>query len=254
MIDIDWNGAGKAVNEAMLLKGMSSELVAYKAGIDRRTVARIRKGTKVRIQNLSAVEEVLGLEIISKQIVGQDDEKTLTAATRLGGYTLESSKHYCGNYYSFRRSYDYPEKIICAHLTIFWDFDRSCLRFRENQQNKNSEGKTFRYSFIGDIAIPLGLSCTQFIGENKQGFNRIMTCTSLRGTITAFFKGVLVGLNEIADLGYYPATTPVYIEKTDQVFDADTADPRMGSHLRSELWHETAEAELSSITDKFIAG
>lgn len=252
MNQIDWNKVAQMVNSAMIAKGVGSEWVAHKAGVDRRTVDRLRKGAKIRLQNLSAIAGVLETSVLGDS-VSEPAATPHTAPPALGGYTLGSCGDYIGDYYMFRRSYDYPDRIICAHLAIFWDDDHACLRFTETQHNRTPEGKQHSYSFTGDVSIPLGLGCAQFIGRFERGFTRIMTCTSLRGDDPAYFKGILVGLNALGDLAYYPVSSPVFIERTQDSFAEDGLSRRVGSYPADQLWHSSAAAELSSIGETFMA-
>lgn len=254
MIQIDWKETAKVVNEAMLRKGIGSEFVAGKAGVDRRTVDRLRKGQKVRIQTLSWIEPVLELEILSGHLSTPTKQQSLVAPAELGGYSLDTVQSYVGNYYLFRRSFDYDKKIVCAGMSIFWDFDRNGLQFREWQNNISHEGRRFAPVFNGDVSIPVGVGITQFVFDKGRGFRRVATCTSLRGQKQYFFKGVLVGINEITDVGFCPATSPIYIEKTKEVFDRHIENPKVGSFDEDAIWHGTAAMELRSASDKFVAG
>ena len=251
-MEIDWQDAGSLVRDAMMRQGKSSDFVAHKAGVTRRTVDRLKSGQKVRIQTVLAIEPVLGVSIISQGGGPQDQELSHTAPDDLGGYNFASVEAYVGNYYLFRRSYDYPDRIICAQLSIFWDNASSHLKFAEHQQNKAQDGTVHTHKFVGSVSIPVGVGCIQLI-RSVQGFCRVMTCTSLRGNEPSYMKGILVGMNEISDIGFHPATSPVYIEATTEQWEPNQLNAKIGSFEQDALWHGNAKAQLHSVTDKFVA-
>ena len=252
MISIDWVKAGHAVSDAMLKSNWSSNTVAKRAGVDRKTVDRLRRGEKVRFSTLSYIEQALEISIIAEQ-TGGFDTRDLRAPTELGGYSKENYDVYIGTYYMFRNSYDYEERVICSLFEIVWDYDSGCLAYRELQDNKREDGRRFEYSFLGKVSIPPGLSITQFIGSAGKGFSRVITASSLRGSGPEYFKGILLGINELSDIGYYPASSPVYIEKTDVPALSDSHDGKIGSFPSSKLWHASACLELRSVTENYSA-
>jgi len=252
MISIDWNKAGHAVSDAMLRSNWSSSTVAKRAGVDRKTVDRLRRGGKVRFSTLSYIEQALEISIISEQTQGFDT-RNLKAPTELGGYSKENYEGYIGTYYMFRNSYDFGDRVICSLFEVLWDYDSGCLAYRELQDNKREDGRRFKYSFLGKVSIPPGLSITQFIGSAGKGFSRVITASSLRGSGTEYFKGILLGINELSDIGYYPASSPVYIEKTDLPAIDDAHDGKIGSFPSQEIWHPTACTELRSVTENYSA-
>ena len=130
MISINWESAGQAVSEAMLRKSWNAGILARKAGVDRKTVYSLLKGNKARFTTLSYIEQALEISVISEQTKGLD-VRNLQAATDLGGYTKDNFEGYIGNYYMFRNSYDYDDRVICSIFEILWDYDSSCLAYRE---------------------------------------------------------------------------------------------------------------------------
>lgn len=250
MINIDWNEAGRKISEAMLRRSVSASWVAHKAGVDRKTVDRVRKGDRIRLQSLSCIEEVLGISIISPSSVDSDERSI--APVELGAYSKIMHIQYIGRYFMFRKSYDFRDRVICSSLEINWSDRDSCLEYTEQQSNDRNDGKRFRYEFQGKISIPPNLSITQFIGSGKHGFYRLMTTTSLRGQDAPYFKGILLGINEISDIGYVPATSPVFIEKIGTAYPDDYGN-RIGSFHHDDLWHKTALQELKSVRGHFAA-
>jgi hypothetical protein len=249
MIHVEWNEAGRRISDAMLRRGVSAAWVAHKAGLDRKTVDRVRKGDRIRLQSLTCIEEVLGLSLLNTNIVDREARGQTIAPPELGGYSREMFENYVGTYYMFRNSYDFKDRVICSCIEVSWNQDGGFLVYEENQDNKSPDGRRFRYKFNGKIAIPAGLSITQFLGSSGNGFHRVMTTTGLRGHETQYFKGILMGINEVADIGFHPATSPVFIEKA-----SGPADPELiGSFLHNELWHESALHQLQSARGSFTA-
>ena len=251
MISIDWPDVGEKINAEMLKRGLSSESVAAKAGIDRKTVDRLRHGKRVRIQTLSWVEQVLELSFIDARDQSGSGQAGI-APIELGGYSRDLYKDYVGSYFMFRNSYDFDDRIVCSYMQIYWDIDARCLKFRERQRNKSKDGSYFKYDFTGRLSIPPGMAIVQFV-YSMRGLNRIITTTSLRGTEAPYFRGVLAGTNEISDVGFYPATTPVFILKNDQEPDDATLNRCVGSFPVGEIWLPEAVKELRQKTSRYSA-
>ena len=69
------------------------------------------------------------------------------------------------------------------------------------------------------------MAIVQFV-YSMRGLNRIITTTTLRVTEAPYFRGVLAGTNEISDVGFYPATTPVFILKNGKVLYQGALDEK----------------------------
>lgn len=252
-ITINWSRVGEQISSEMLQRRVSSDFVAHKAGLTRRTVDRARKGQTIRIQSLSAIEGVLELDIIASTMQQGFGNKTVAPAS-LGSYSKEMYEDYIGYYYMFRNSYDFSDRIVCSIFEIYWDLDVGYLRFRESQDNKREDGKRFQYSFHGKVSIPPSLAITQFIASDGKALSRIITTTSQRkvGNMSCFM-GILAGTAELAQIGAYPAASPVFLEKMKSKPDLEVGDPRIGSFKRDEIWHKSAIVELSSVSKEYSA-
>lgn len=248
-VEIDWNHAVIQVNAAMAERGWSSNDLARRAGLDRKTIDNLRNGKRVKPITLRYVEQALDLELTTAQ---QTPRSSMTAKPELGAYSKLSYGHYAGLYYMFRNSYENDDRIVCSLLKITWDDGESCLRFEENQRNQRADGKFAEYLFAGEIAIPPSVGITQFVSRSSLGFTRVMTTTSLRDSDRRFFKGVLLGICEVADVGYRPAVSPVYLEGFVPSPDWDPAE-RIGSIKRGALWHPEAAEMLDSARSSFAA-
>ncbi|MCA3446547.1 MAG: helix-turn-helix transcriptional regulator [Rhodobacter sp.] len=252
-IDIDWRDIGNKISVAMMQNGWSSAVLAEKAGVDRKTVDRVRHGEKIRIFSLNLLASALKINLDSGSRSPSSDDTS--APTHLGGYARRSYESYIGHYYMFRNSYDFADRIICSNFEIVWDGKLNCMRYRESQRNRREQdNQMFTYVFEGDVAIPPGISVVQFIGSSQKGFTRIITTTSQRGNEKFFFKGILLGINEVSDIGFHPAATPVYIEKREVPPQSGTDhDPKVGSFPKEGFWHEGAVPALRSVTKTFSA-
>ncbi|SIT18463.1 hypothetical protein SAMN05421759_13011 [Roseivivax lentus] len=251
---IDWAQLGKDTDRKILERGVSSEWVANKAGVDRKTVDRLRKGMVVRPVSLKSIADVLSLRI-SDQFEGNRASRATPvdafAPIHLGGYGKAHFEPYIGHYYLFRNSYDYDDRVICSAFEIFWDDSASHLKWRDKQVNKRDDGKTFSYEFEGSVSIPPGTSVTQFIGDTGKGFTRLITATALRGGPPPHFKGILLGINEDSRFGYYPVTSPVYVERCKGQPDMRELARCVGSHPKDRVWHEGARDELRLISKSY---
>lgn len=251
---IDWETLGNRTERAILERGLSSEWVAAKAGLDRKTVVRLRKGLPVRPTSLKCISEVLDLRVGEVTSSGNETVKEAalnTAPESLGGYQKSFFEAYAGHYYLFRNSFDYDDRIICSLFEIFWDEAAGHLKWRDLQDNKRDDGKRFTYTFEGPVAIPPGTSITQFIYDAGKGFTRLVTATNLRSGPPPHFKGIILGINEDSRFGYYPSTSPVYIEKCQHQPEMRETGRRVGSHLKDDCWNDSARAELREISRSY---
>ena len=88
----DWKHIADHLNTYLSKARLSSQDVAAKAGVDRKTVDRLRSGRAVRQQTLQWIEEALKLELAEKTPTASDD----TAPTAFGGYTKDAVSTYVG--------------------------------------------------------------------------------------------------------------------------------------------------------------
>ncbi|WP_076451371.1 hypothetical protein [Roseivivax lentus] len=208
----------------------------------------------VRPVSLKSIADVLSLRI-SDQFEGNRASRATPvdafAPIHLGGYGKAHFEPYIGHYYLFRNSYDYDDRVICSAFEIFWDDSASHLKWRDKQVNKRDDGKTFSYEFEGSVSIPPGTSVTQFIGDTGKGFTRLITATALRGGPPPHFKGILLGINEDSRFGYYPVTSPVYVERCKGQPDMRELARCVGSHPKDRVWHEGARDELRLISKSY---
>lgn len=251
-MEIDWEGIAKRLDEELVDRRISSDQLADMANVNRKTVLSLRKGNTVRLHSLSQIEKALGIDLREGSASGNGHNGHAgIAPEEFGGYSLSAYAGYVGCYYMFRCSYDHPDRIICAQFEITVDMERSCLVFCERQLNMGQGGKVYAPIFTGPVLIPAGISVIQFISGAGPVLKRVIETTTLRGTEKGFFKGVLVGINEITDIGFYPAATPVYIEQAE--FHPECDDPRVGSFDVASLWHQEARELLQSAASTFIS-
>jgi len=242
---IDWEKTGELVDKKMWEKNMSSDFVAHKACLNVKTVNSLRKGNNVNANSLHLIQQVLGFEAITITQVEAGDSM---APAHLGKYSRAGYESYAGTYHMFRQSYDSASRVICSRFGIWWDSDACCLAWRETQDNRGANGKRFQYDFKGKVAIPPGLPITQFIRTTEKGFSRVITATNLRGGQPEYFRGVLLGISENADLGHLPAASAVYIERV-----TETVPETIGSFDINEIWHRTVQTELAAARKHYMA-
>ena len=152
-------------------------------------------------------------------------EPARLAALDYGGYSYELVRSLLGDYLYYRRSFDVVGRLVASHLEVHWDEQRDHLCFVDYQHNRARGGARYEYRFAGDVLVPAGVGVLHFVVRSNDGRLRAMTTTLPRernGVIEA--KGFLLTLNEIADIGFYPVTTPVLLERV----GADTIAGRIG--------------------------
>ena len=206
----DWKHIADHLNTYLSKVRLSSQDVAAKAGVDRKTVDRLRAGRAVRQQTLQWIEEALKLELTKKAPSGSDE----AAPTAFGGYGKDAVSTYVGEYTGYRRSFDTSDHIIASYLEVSWNGDAGALGFTENQRNRSDSGKAYEYHFGGDVLIPPNLGVLHFVVRSEDGRVRLISTSMPReeqGTL--YMKGFILTLNELRDIGYYPVTSPIFFAK-----------------------------------------
>ncbi len=240
----DWKHIADHLNSHLSKARLSSQDVASRAGVDRKTVDRLRAGRAVRPQTLQWIEEALKLELIGKVPSESDD----AAPTAFGGYRKDAVSTYVGEYTGYRRSFDTSDHIIASYLEISWNGGAGALSFTENQRNRSDSGKAYEYHFGGDVLIPPNLGVLHFHVRSEDGRVRLISTSMPReeqGTL--FMKGFILTLNELRDIGYYPVTSPIFFAKK-----ASESALQAGVIGRDEDRFAWADEILSDIEKKFL--
>ena len=205
----DWKLVGQALNAKLAARRLSSQDLALRAGVDRKTIDRLRNGKAVRVQTLQWIEQALG-ENLAHNAAATDG----IAAQRYGGYRRDAVLHMVGAYIALRRSFDRADRIIASALNIAWDNDQGALRFAESQDNRLADGKSYAYRFGGDVLIPPNLGVVHFVVRSDDGRVRTITTSMPReDNDTLIMRGFILTLNELRDIGYYPVTSPIALLK-----------------------------------------
>lgn len=238
----DWTLIAEQLNAHLAQTRMSSQDVAARAGVDRKTVDRLRTGSAVRAQTLAWIEQALDLEL------GRREAGSAIAPASFGAYQRDAVIAYAGEYTAVRRSFDNAERLIASHLTIAWDDTVGALRFHEAQDNRLASGKAYAYRFGGDVLIPPNLGVMNFLVRSDDGRVRLISTSMPReddGTL--FMKGFIQTLNEIRDIGYYPVNSPLFLARRGGRI---TLEP--GVMDAGHPQHAWALALLADIEDKFL--
>ena len=240
----DWNHIADRLNSHLAKARLSSQDVALKAGVDRKTVDRLRAGRAVRQQTLQWIEEALKLELREIASPKSDD----AAPTVFGGYRKDTVSAYVGEYTGYRRSFDTPDHIIASYLEISWNDDAGALGFTENQRNRADSGKAYEYHFGGDVLIPPNLGVLHFVVRSGDGRVRLISTSMPREEQGALsMKGFILTLNELSDIGYYPVTSPIFFAKK-----AGASMPGTGVIGRDDERFAWADEILRDIEFKFL--
>lgn len=243
MLETDWKHVAQQLNAHLAATRLSSADVARKAGVDRKTVDRLRAGNAVRPQTLAWIEQALKIDL------GQTGATPANAPSGFGGYQREAVSDYVGEYVAHRRSFDNPGRIIASQLSVAWDEEVGALRFHEAQDNRLASGKNYAYRFGGDVLIPPNLGVVNFVVRSNDGRVRLISTSLPRDDDgTLFLKGFILTLNEIRDIGYYPVTSPIFLARRGGRITLDTGiiDP-------GDQTHRWAESILAEIERKFLA-
>ena len=244
MPTLDWKYIAENLNAHLSKVRMSSQDLASKAGVDRKTVDRLRAGRAVRLQTLEWIEQALKLSL-----AGPSSAQTRDAApNEYGGYHKHAVQAYVGEYTGYRRSFDTRDHIIASYLKVSWDDDAQCLRFTENQHNRAESGEAYEYHFGGDVMIPPNLGVLHLVVRSNDGRIRLISTSMPRedqGTLS--MRGFLLTLNEIRDIGYYPVTSPIFFAKEAGAFAQKT-----GVIGPEDSRYEWVDEILRDIEQKFL--
>ncbi len=240
----DWKLVAERLNQHLAKKRLSSRDVARKAGVDRKTVDRLRAGQAVRPTTLQWIEEALKIDLS-----GEDPARELDVAPLShGGYRKQAVIDYAGRYTAYRRSFDTPGHLIASSLRITWDEAVPALRFDEEQDNRDRRGKAYRYRFAGEVLIPPNLGVMHFMVRSEDGRVRLISTSMPRQEYdTLVMKGFLMTLNEIRDIGYYPVASPIFLAKAQ-----GTTAPATGVIDRDDDRYDWAMEVLADIEDKYL--
>ena len=238
-----WALIAEHLNDCLAKSRLSSQDLARKAGVDRKTVDRLRAGHSVRTQTLQWIEQALGV-----QLGQRSDSRTATSDPEYGGYQRSVVEPYVGEYTGYRRPFDKPRQLIASYLAIHWDSGVNALRFTETQHNQADGGREYAYEFAGDVLIPPNLGVMHLVVRSGDGRIRLIS-TSMpreeRGTVT--MKGFMLTLNELSDIGFYPVTTPIYFVRS-----SANRPLRTGVITADDENYPHTAAILDGIEEKFL--
>ncbi len=249
MADPDWPQIAERLNALLAARRLSSQDLAAKAGVDRKTVDRLRAGQSVRLHTLQWIEQALKAPL--RPAAPEADPET--AAADLGGYRRGAAGGLVGDWLSYRCSFDRPHQIVASAVEIHWDQARPGLAFREHQHNRGPGGRDYEYRFAGDVLIPPNLGVLHLVVRSDDGRIRVISTSMPRdeeGTQT--MKGFLLTLNEIADVGYYPASSPMVLIKLSPGTSAEATAGETGVLTPGHPRFAWAEAVLRGVEARFL--
>ncbi|MDD2868907.1 helix-turn-helix transcriptional regulator [Neomegalonema sp.] len=248
---MDWTEAGETLERLLAARNLSSQALADRAGVDRKTVDRLRRGEPVRLRTLAWIETALGASLRAEPSLREEEEAHPDAApVRLGAYVRAHYRAYEGWWWGFRRSFDYRGRVICHSLRIHWDPAQNCLAFEERQRNRDGARKR-DYDFRGVVSIPAGLGVLYFmiVGE---GAVRVSAATLLRENAgESYMKGVMLALGEMSEVGFYPVVTPLYLVKAAREPGPADLEARLGSFEADRIWRSDVVEALADVEARF---
>ncbi len=243
----DWKTIARQLNEHLAAARLSSRDVASRAGVDRKTVDRLRAGQAVRSQTLQWIEQALDVTL---GVATDPADAAGVAPRRFGGYRREAVADYIGEYVAFRRSFDTAGRIIASYLEIHWDDDSGALAFHESQDNRLASGRSYAYRFGGEVLIPPNLGVMHFVVRSDDGRVRLISTSMPReddGTL--MMRGFILTLNELSDIGYYPVTSPIFLARSGARVALET-----GVVERDDPRYAWAADILGGIEGRFLPG
>jgi len=224
------------VTAAMARAGLSSLALAARANLDRKTVDEFLKQKSTPRNN--TVKRICDALSINET----DSSSDGLAPEELGGYHASAVSHILGEYVMFRRSFDYPDRVIASRFLIFHDEPRSIFRFKEYQLNKSPDGEEFKYVNVGDISVPQDLGIYHFV-SGQGGAKRMLSVKILGRDPSISFRGVLCAINvDLSHGNFFPCVSPVYLSKIPD--ESLIEDDMYGSFLIDEFWNQESIKEL----------
>ena len=154
----DWKAVRDNLKSRMRASRLTAEELSYKSGINRKTIDNfLQKKSNLRVNTLRKIEETLSVDLTSGQTRLASRSMEI-APVNYGSYSRNIASAYIGQYYLFRRSFDYDDGCVCSYLKISWHDDMDHMTFQEVQKNKSRKGRIHHYDLSGFITIPHGLS------------------------------------------------------------------------------------------------
>ena len=194
---MDWSRIATKLNAELARQRLSAQALARRAGVDRKTVDRLRAGQGVRQTTLTWIEQALGVSLVAAPPAA---EPARLAALDYGGYSYELVRSLLGDYLYYRRSFDVVGRLVASHLEVHWDEQRDHLCFVDYQHNRARGGARYEYRFAGDVLVPVLTMIFLFLtltGGNN-GTPTLAACSLSFSPAPTFFRcgagcGVLLG-------------------------------------------------------------
>ena len=248
----DWTSVRSNLKTRLKRDRITTEALSHSSGVNRKTLDNfLHERSNLRTNTLKKIEDTLSLNLVTGEVKLSSASLSL-APTEFGSYSRDLASNYIGKYYVFRKSFDYTDGCVCSFLQISWHNDLDHMTFHETQRNTARNGRVHQYDLSGIVYIPHELSVLQFVSRSN-GFNRISTLSTVGFGRSKKLKGVLVTLNEIRNVGFMPASSPMLAIKIDD--DSTDAEilSKIGSMHVDECWRESLKEEFEEIEIDFTA-
>ena len=242
----DWKAVRSNLKARLKRDRITTEALSHSSGINRKTIDNFLHGrSNLRTNTLKKLEDTLSLNLITGEIKLASTSLSL-APTEYGSYSRDLASNYIGKYFLFRKSFDYDDGCVCSFLQVSWHNDLDHMTFHETQRNTARNGRVHQYDLSGIVYIPHELSVLQFVSRSN-GFNRISTLSTVGFGRSKKLKGILVTLNEIRNVGYMPASSPVLAVKIDNATNDEEILSKIGSMPIAECWRSSIKEEFHEI-------
>lgn len=251
--EIDWRAVVERLRGQLSEKRISVKELAERSRLNRKTVDRLLSGERIAIENLRKIEEALGNRLDDAVRPSEEMRDVSMDSTDFGS---EIPEEFIGNYFLFRRSFDYNDRIICSLLSLTKDPVTGKGIFSESQRNVAPTGMKHFIDFEGTVNHAISVGAIQLLAIDD-GFLRVVTLGRPRTEILQgeerrmSMRGIIHTMNEIADFGCYPVVSPVHVWETPLTFEVAKNDGLVGSFTLETLWAREIVDELKITEGKF---
>lgn len=240
------------LNRLMAHRRLSEKDLSDHAKVAQRTISDLRKGrSRPQVRTLEKLEKFFDTPLTERVLDSHELGSRLGFAhAKYGGYEYAKFAHLTGEYFLYRRSFDYDDGVVRSHLRICGGHTEPCLRFEETQKNLSRQGEEYRYDFAGVVAIVEQAQILQLRSHAKD--NVLRKTINFRLSDNGMLLGVLLGLGHNALTGYFPVASPVAAVKVDRQSAASVAR-QLGSLSESEVTDLRILPKIREISKHFFA-
>lgn len=214
----------------------SKERLAAEIGVDRGTLDRLLKGGTCRDNTLRKIEQCVGVHFGPSAGTSE---------------LVDSADWICGKYLTYRYSFDHAEQssVVCALGVIEPSLTGTGYAYLERQQNIAPTGECHSIEVEGEAKFFPSVDLLQIVAA--PGVTRVISLKK-GARFETEMRGLLLALNEIQDVGWYPVSSPILFRRQPSSVTQAQLMQHLGV-LEAEHCNASIHAALAQAAAKFIA-